>query len=68
VDLLVVLNGLEDRVAERNRMVEILFDREVDTRRAIEAFPVAEVDARSDPPRFVSRALREGRSLLKEPT
>jgi predicted nucleotidyltransferase len=68
VDLLVIFDELQDRVAERNRMVDILFDLEVDSHRAIEAFPVAERDARPDAHMFVGRALREGRSLLREPS
>jgi uncharacterized protein len=65
VDLIVVLDRLGDRAAERNRMVDILFDLEADSRRAIQAFPVARADASDDPQTFVGAALREGRSVLR---
>jgi predicted nucleotidyltransferase len=65
VDLLVVLDRLRDRAAERNRMVDILFDLEADSRRAIQAFPVARADASDDRQTFVGIALREGRSVLR---
>lgn len=65
VDLLVVLEGLDDRAAERNRMVDILFDLEADSRRAIQAFPVARDAPVDDGSTFVGSALREGMSLLR---
>jgi predicted nucleotidyltransferase len=64
VDLLVVLDRLLDRAAERNRMVDILFDLEADSRRAIQAFPVARADARDNPQTFVATALQEGSSVF----
>lgn len=48
VDLIVVLNRIDDRAGERDRIVDVLFDLEVDSRRAIEAFPVADADARPE--------------------
>ena len=65
VDLLVVLDRLEHRAAERNRMVDLLFDLEADSGRAIQAFPVAREDVIDDQQTFVSTALREGRSVLR---
>jgi uncharacterized protein len=65
VDLIVVLDRLGDRAAERNRMVDILFDLEADSRRAIQAFPVARADTSHNPETFVGAALREGRSVLR---
>lgn len=65
VDLLVVLDGVDDRVLERNHIVDILFDLEADSRRAIQAFPVARNAAVDDGSTFVGSALREGTSLLR---
>jgi predicted nucleotidyltransferase len=65
VDLLVVLDEVGDRAKERNRIVEVLFDLEVDSHRAIQAFPVATADARSDGQAFVGAALREGTTVLE---
>jgi predicted nucleotidyltransferase len=68
VDLLVVFDELEDRVAERDRTVDILFELEADSRRAIQAFPIAKANARPDGKKFVGAALREGMSVLKGET
>jgi predicted nucleotidyltransferase len=65
VDLLVVLDQLEDRAFERNRIVDILFDLEADSRRAIQAFPVAREAVVADGATFVSYALQEGVGLLR---
>jgi predicted nucleotidyltransferase len=65
VDLLVVLDQLDDRAAERNRIVEILFDLEADSRRAIQAFPVPRTAVVADGSTFVSSALREGVGVLR---
>lgn len=65
VDLLVVLDHLDARAAERNRIVEILFDLEADTRRAIQAFPVDREAVVADGSPFVSSALREGVSVFQ---
>jgi predicted nucleotidyltransferase len=65
VDLLVVLDEVADRAAERDRIVEILFDLEADSHRAIQAFPVSRSDARSDGQAFVGAALREGTTVLE---
>jgi uncharacterized protein len=65
VDLLVVLDEVADRARERDRIVDALFDLEADSKRAIEAFPVALADA-SEPTRpFVKAALDEGVALLR---
>lgn len=66
IDLLVVLDQVADRASERNRIVDILFDLEADSRRAIEAFPVAAADAKTAGPTFVAVALREGSTLLSD--
>lgn len=65
VDLLVVLDKIVDRSHERDRLVDVLYDLEVDSHRAIQAFAVAEADARSDEDSFVGAALRGGRPLLR---
>jgi predicted nucleotidyltransferase len=63
VDLLVVLDQVPDRVVldqvpdrakERNRIVDILFDLELESRRAIEGFPV-EADWQWSPARMGGR-------------
>lgn len=64
VDLLVVLEQLDARAAERDRIVEILFDLEADSRRAIQAFPVDRDALAADDSTFVGSALREGVSVL----
>jgi predicted nucleotidyltransferase len=65
VDLLVVLDKLDDRVTERNRIVDVLFDLEADSRRAIQAFPVAREAVAADGSPFFNSALREGVSVLR---
>jgi predicted nucleotidyltransferase len=65
VDLLVVLDQLDARAAERNRIVEILFDLEADSRRAIQAFPVDREALVADGSTFAGSALREGVSVLQ---
>jgi predicted nucleotidyltransferase len=67
VDLIVVLDQIENRARERDRLVEVLYDLEVEPRRAIEAFPVVEADAQSGARPFVVAALRDGTSLLRAP-
>ena len=64
VDLLVILDAIVDRSSERDRLVDVLYDLEVDSHRAIQAFPVAEADARPDEDAFIGVALREGQPLL----
>src|SRR5437879_4267843 len=65
VDFLVVLDEVVDRARERDRIVDALFDLEADSKRAIEAFPVALLDAREPTRPFVKAALREGKPLLR---
>lgn len=65
VDLIVVLDHIENRARERDRLVEGLYDLEVDSRRAIEAFPVSEADAQRGDRPFVAQALRDGTPLLR---
>ena len=60
VDLLVVLDAVPDRAAERDRIVDALFDLEADSKRAIEAFPVSESDLRQGTRPFVRAALDAG--------
>jgi hypothetical protein len=57
-----------NRARERDRIVDVLFDLEADSRRAIQAFPVAEADARPKARAFVGTALREGTSVLRSPS
>lgn len=64
VDLLVVLDTVVGRPDERDRLVDVLYDLEVDSQRAIQAFPVAEADARAAGDAFIGVALREGTRLL----
>jgi predicted nucleotidyltransferase len=64
VDLLVVLDEVFDRARERDRVVDALFDLEADSKRAIEAFPVALSDAREPTRPFVKAALSDGVRLL----
>jgi hypothetical protein len=66
VDLIVVLDHIENRARERDRLVEVLYDLEVDSHRAIEAFPVGEADAQSGARPFVAAALRDGTPLLRD--
>ncbi len=65
VDLLVVLDEVADRAHERDRIVDTLFDLEADSKRAIQAFPVALADAREPTRPFVKTALKEGVLLLR---
>jgi uncharacterized protein len=65
VDLLVVLDEVANRGRERHCMVDALFDLEADSKRAIEAFPVALQDAREPTRPFVRAALDEGEFLLR---
>ena len=64
VDLIVVLDEIENRARERDRLVEVLYDLGVDSRLAIEAIPVGEADAQSGNRPFVAAALRDGTPLL----
>jgi uncharacterized protein len=64
VDLLVVLDEVDNRAHERNRLVDVLYDLEVDSRRAIQAFPVAEADALSGRTAFVAAGLKDGMPLV----
>jgi len=66
VDLVVVLDQVDDRTSERERVVDALFDLEADSGRAIEAFPVAETDARERSRRLVRAALDEGLLVLRD--
>lgn len=68
VDLLVILDAVVDRSCERDWLVDVLYDLEVDSHRAIQAFPVAEVDARPGGNSFIGVALREGKPLLGRPS
>jgi predicted nucleotidyltransferase len=63
VDLLVVLDEIENRARERDRLVDVLYDLEIDSRRAIQAFPVAEADAQTGRRTFVAAALNDGTPL-----
>lgn len=64
VDLIVVLDQLDNRARERDRSVDVLYDVELDQRRAIQAYPVTEADALSDGRAFVTAVLGEGTPLL----
>lgn len=64
VDLVVVLDHVRDRAAERDRIVDALFDLEADSGRAIEAFPVAQADVRERSRPLVRAALAEGLPVL----
>jgi predicted nucleotidyltransferase len=68
VDLVVVLDLVGDRASESERIVDVLFDLEADSRRAIEAFPVAEADVRERRRRLVRAALDEGLPMLQDRT
>jgi uncharacterized protein len=61
VDLLVVLDKIDNRTHERDRLVDVLYDLELDSRRAIQAFPVAEADILSGESAFVAAALKDER-------
>ena len=65
VDLVVVLDDVGDRVSERERIVDALFDLEADSGRAIEAFPMAQADVRERSRPFVRAALDEGVLVLR---
>ena len=65
VDLVVVLDHVVDRASESERIVDALFNLEADSRRAIEAFPVAEADVRERSRRLVRAALDEGVLMLQ---
>jgi uncharacterized protein len=65
VDLIVVLDQIENRAQERDRLVDVLYDLEVESHRAIQAFPVAEADALSGAQAFIAAALRGGTPLLE---
>jgi predicted nucleotidyltransferase len=65
VDLLVILDEIENRARELDRLVDVLYDLEVDSRRAIQAFPIAEADALSGDRAFVVTALRDGTRLIR---
>lgn len=64
VDLIVVLDQIENRARERDRLVDVLYDLEVESHRAIQAFPVTEVDALNGKQAFIATALREGTPVL----
>jgi uncharacterized protein len=64
VDLIVVLNKIDTRARERDRLVDVLYALEVKSRRAIQAFPVAEADVLSGEGVFVAAALRDGIPVL----
>jgi predicted nucleotidyltransferase len=63
IDLIVVFDRIENRARERDRLVDVLYDLEVKSHRAIQAFPVSEADALSGEQAFVAAALREGTPL-----
>jgi hypothetical protein len=65
VDLLVVLDEVANRLREREQIVDVLFDLEADSKRAIEAFPVAVADARRRSRAFVRATLNEGTVVLR---
>jgi predicted nucleotidyltransferase len=65
VDLIVLLDQVENRAQERDRLVDLLYDLEVESHRAIQAFPVTEADAADSPQAFIATALREGTLLLE---
>jgi predicted nucleotidyltransferase len=64
VDLLVVLDDVVDRARERRQIIDVLYDLEVDSARAIEGFPVAQRDfvARARP--IVRTARDEGLTVM----
>lgn len=64
VDLIVVLDQIGNRARERDQLVDVLYDLEVASRRAIQAFPVAEADAQNGERPFVAAGLRDGIPLL----
>jgi uncharacterized protein len=66
VDLLVILDEMADRAAETARIVDVLFDLEADSGRAIQAFPVDEDDLSANGDEFVGAAAREGTSVLRD--
>lgn len=65
VDLIVVLDQVENRARERDRLVDLLYDLEVESHRAIQAFPVTEAEAVSGEQKFIATALRDGTPLLE---
>lgn len=67
VDLLIVLDEVAKRAPERDRIVNALFDLEADSKRAIEAFPVALAEAREPTRPFIKAAMEEGVLLLRGP-
>jgi predicted nucleotidyltransferase len=60
VDLLVVLDEVANRVHEGYRFVDVLYDLEADSKRAIEAFPVTEEEAAKQDRAFLRHAFQEG--------
>lgn len=66
VDLVVVLDHVGGGASESERIVDTLFDLEADSRRAIEAFPVAEADVRERSRRLVRAALDEVSSCFQD--
>ncbi len=60
VDLLVVLDEVVNRSHEGYRFVDVLYDLEADSKRAIEAFPVTEDEAAKQDRAFLRNAFREG--------
>lgn len=66
VDLVVVLDHVSERTAERDRIVGALFDLEADSGRAIEAFPVAAADVRERSRPLIRAALDEGLLVLPD--
>jgi predicted nucleotidyltransferase len=65
VDLIVVLDQIDNRGRERDWLVDVLYDLELESHRAIQAFPVTEADAISGEQAFVAAALRDGTALLE---
>lgn len=65
VDLIVVLDQIENRARSRDRLVDVLYDLEVESHRAIQAFPVTEADATGGEQAFIAAALRDGTPLLE---
>ena len=62
---MVVLDNVDEKASERERIVATLFDLEADSGRAIEAFPVAEADVQEPSRPLVRAAFDEG--LLMRP-
>jgi predicted nucleotidyltransferase len=63
IDLIIVLDEIDSRASERDRLVDVLYDLELESHRAIQAFPVAEAAALHGDRPFVAAALRDGRLI-----